>query len=195
MAQRLSCKLIITAAFALPLAGCTTGGAIQPDRAVFSLDGNYQRSTQYDFGIEEAFDRTVKAFRDAGYRLDVADKATGEISGERNTGGANTPSTDKGLKFYALVLPTETGKSQVAVKIVQIIKHGSIVNSANTEIIVNDAQMYQYLFQRIADVDMSDAATAAKPAAQSAPQIPPAWGGNSAQPTQYPTKGYGSGSQ
>jgi hypothetical protein len=154
-----SIKMLATAmSFALPLAGCVTGGAIQPDRSVFSLDGNYQRY-QYDFGIEETFDRTVKVFKDAGYRLDVVDKATGQISGERGmtTTRAGTAATDKGLKFYGLVLPTPSGQSQVAIKIVQVIKRGSMVNSTKTEIIVGDAQMYQFMFRRIADMAMSTA--------------------------------------
>ena len=83
------------------------GGAIQPDRSVFGLDGNYQRF-EYAMDIEEAFDRTAKVFQEAGYRLDVADRATGEISGQRGrVGGA---STDKGRKFYALILPASQGR-------------------------------------------------------------------------------------
>ena len=156
--------LAIAMSFTLPLTGCVTGGAIQPDRSVFSLDGNYQRY-QYDFGIEETFDRTVKVFKEAGYRLDVVDKATGQISGERGTttSRSGTAATDKGLKFYGLVLPTASGQSQVAVKIVQVIKRGSVVNSTRTEIIVGDAQMYQFMFRRIADLTMATAATDASP--------------------------------
>ena len=179
-----SIKMLATAmSFALPLAGCVTGGAIQPDRSVFSLDGNYQRY-QYDFGIEETFDRTVKVFKDAGYRLDVVDKATGQISGERGTTTtrAGTAATDKGLKFYGLVLPTASGQSQVAVKIVQVIKRGSVVNSTKTEIIVGDAQMYQFMFRRIADMTMS--ATATDPQIQTIPPKAPARGSSGMQPYQ-----------
>ena len=130
------------------------GGAIQPDRSVFGLDGNYQRF-EYAMDIEEAFDRTAKVFQEAGYRLDVADRATGEISGQRGrVGGA---STDKGLKFYALILPASQGRSQVAVKVVQVIGRGSVINSTQTELIQSDGQMYQYLFRRIANVTLHDA--------------------------------------
>jgi hypothetical protein len=154
---------LLAAALVLPLAGCAGGGAIQPDRSVFSLDGNYQRC-QYGFPIEETFDRTVKVFKEAGYHLDVVDRATGQISGIRGNTGTNTSSTDKGLKFYALVLPTSTGVSQVGVKIVQIIEHGSVFNKSRTEIIVSDPQMYQYMFRRIADIDQSTGAYPPPPA-------------------------------
>lgn len=149
---RFGVRLVAAAALALPLASCAGGGAIQPDRSVFSLDGNYQRC-QYGFPIEETFDRTVKVFKEAGYRLDVVDRATGQISGIRGNTGTNTSSSDKGLKFYALVLPTSTGLSQVGVKIVQIIEHGSVFNKSRTEIIVSDPQMYQYMFRRVADIE------------------------------------------
>jgi hypothetical protein len=43
-------------------------------------------------------------------------------------------------------------QSQVAIKIIQIIRTSSTVGGAKTEIIVNDPQMYQYTFRRIADV-------------------------------------------
>lgn len=153
------------------LSGCATGGAVQPDRSVFSLDGNYQRY-DYAFPIVETFDRTVKVFREAGYRLDVADRATGQISGERSRAGESTTSSDKGLKFYALVLPSAAGKSQVAVKIVQIIKQGSIVGGAKTEIIVSDAQMYQYTFRRIADSDFAGSGAFSPNGATARPATP-----------------------
>lgn len=154
MKQNFSNRSLFVLALVSALGGCATGGAVQPDRSVFSLDGNYQRY-EYDFPIEETFDRTVKVFREAGYRLDVIDRATGQISGERGRAGEGTSSSDKGLKFYALVLPTAGGQSQVAVKIVQVIKQGSIVGGSKTEIIVSDSQMYQYTFRRIAGADVA----------------------------------------
>jgi hypothetical protein len=160
------------------LSGCATGGPVQPDRSLFSLDGNYQRFG-YAFPIEETFDRTVRVFKEAGYRLDVADRATGQISGERNKVSDTDSSSNKGLKFYAMILPTSAGQSEVALKIVQIIKQGSIVGGAKTEIIVNDAQMYQYAFRRIADLNFSNAAAlqpynpTARPAAPARGNLPP----------------------
>lgn len=136
------------------LGSCAGGGAVQPDRSVFLLDGNYQRYA-FNLPLEEAFDRTVRVFKEAGYRLDVADRATGQTSGERSKADEKAPSSDKGLKFYALIIPTADGQSEVAIKIVQIIKQGSIMGGARTEIIVSDPQMYQYTFRRISGQDVN----------------------------------------
>lgn len=180
MKQKMLLPRMLAVVLTSTLTACASGGAVQPDRSVFSLDGNYQRY-EYGFPIEETFDRTIKVFKEAGYRFDVVDRATGQISGERarsNDGGSNS---DKGLKFYALVLPTPAGQSQVAVKIVQVIKQGSIVGSAKTEIIVNDAQMYQYAFRRIADVDLASP-TAPRPVGPAAQQAPGQWNAQPAAP-------------
>lgn len=128
------------------LSGCVSGAAIQPDRSIFSLDNNYQRYS-YDLDIEETFDRTVSVFRESGYRLDVIDRATGQISGRRGARGEKGRGSDKDLKFYALVLPRGDG-SEIGLKIVQVIKSGTF-RSARAELIVNDRQMYQYTFRRI----------------------------------------------
>ena len=181
MSQRFIASFAAALVF-LPLAGCASGGAIQPDRSVFSLDGNYQRC-QYGYSIEDTFDRTVKVFKESGYRLDVIDRATGQISGERGNTGGNTSSTDKGLKFYALVLPTSSGQSQVGVKIVQIIERGSVFNKSQTELIVSDPQMYQYMFRRIADIDMLGANGAATPVPTTSPT--PAWDNYGPQAKTY----------
>lgn len=129
------------------LSGCAGGAAIQPDRSIFNLDNNYQRYS-YDLPIEEVFDRTVSVFRESGYRLDVIDRATGQISGRRGAKGDKGTGADKDLKFYALVLPRGEG-SEIGLKIVQVIKSGTF-RSSSAELIVNDRQMYQYTFRRIA---------------------------------------------
>ena len=64
---------------------------------MFLLDGSYQRYA-FNLPIEEAFDRTVRVFKEAGYRLDVADRATGQINGERSKADEKAPSSDKGPK-------------------------------------------------------------------------------------------------
>lgn len=128
------------------LAGCAGGSALQPDRSIFSLDNNYQRFS-YVMPIEETFDRTVAIFKEAGYKLDVIDRATGQISGRRGATGDKGSVTDKDLKFYALVLPKGTG-SELGIKIVQVIKSGTL-GTSKAELIVNDWQMYQYAFRRI----------------------------------------------
>jgi hypothetical protein len=122
------------------ISACAGGAALQPDRSIFSLDSNYQRFT-YFMPIEETFDRTVAVFKEAGYKLDVVDRATGQISGRRGATGDKGASSDKDLKFYALVLPK-------GVKVVQILKSGPL-GSSNAELILNDPQMYQYTFRRI----------------------------------------------
>lgn len=134
------------AAITLALTGCAGGSALQPDRSIFSLDNNYQRFS-YAMPIEETFDRTLMVFKDAGYKLDVIDRATGQISGRRGATGDKGSPSDKDLKFYALVLPRSTG-SDLSIKIVQVIKSGTI-GTSKAELIVNDPQMYQYAFRRI----------------------------------------------
>jgi len=142
-------RIALAGLLSLAVSGCVGGSALQPDRSIFSLDNNYQRYA-YATPIEETFDRTAAVFKEAGYKLDVIDRATGQISGRRGVTGDKGSSSDKGLKFYALVLPRGTG-SELSVKIVQIIKSGAM-GTSKAELIVNDPQMYQYLFRRVQDV-------------------------------------------
>lgn len=128
------------------LSACAGGSALQPDRSIFNLDNNYQRFA-YIMPIEETFDRTVTVFKEAGYKLDVIDRATGQISGRRGATGDKGSFTDKDLKFYALVIP-KGGGSELGIKIVQVIKSGTL-NTSKAELIVSDPQMYQYTFKRI----------------------------------------------
>ena len=136
------------------LAGCAGGSALQPDRSIFSLDNNYQRFG-YVMPIEDTFDRTVLVFKEAGYKLDVIDRATGQISGRRGATGDKGSVKDKDLKFYALVLPKGTG-SELGIKIVQIINSGTL-GTSKAELIVNDGQMYQYAFRRIENASVQSA--------------------------------------
>ncbi len=139
----------IVAISCMILTGCAGGSALQPDRSIFSLDNNYQRH-RFMVPIEDIFDRTVTVFQGAGYKLDVIDRATGQISGRRGATGSKGAKTDKDLKFYALVIPRD-GTSELSIKIVQVIKSGRL-GSSKAELIVSDTQMYQYLFQRIENV-------------------------------------------
>ena len=142
MPWRFAAMLVVGAV----VSGCAGGAAIQPDRSIFNLDNNYQRFS-YALPIEDTFDRTVRVFQEAGYKLDVIDRATGQISGQRGATGTKGSRSDKDLKFYALVLPRGTG-SELGIKIVQVIKSGTL-GMSKAELIVNDAQMYQYAFKRI----------------------------------------------
>lgn len=148
--RRVTLKIFKRSAFALTAcilsSGCASGSALQPDRSIFSLDNNYQRYS-YAMSIEDTFEQTVSVFKDAGYKLDVTDRATGQISGRRGASGDKGSATDKDLKFYALVLPKGNG-SELSIKIVQVIKSGAL-GTSRAELIVNDPQMYQYAFKRI----------------------------------------------
>ena len=138
------------------ISACAGGAALQPDRSIFSLDSNYQRFT-YFMPIEETFDRTVAVFKEAGYKLDVVDRATGQISGRRGATGDKGASSDKDLKFYALVLPKGTD-SELGIKVVQIIKSGAL-GTSTAELILNDSQMYQYTFRRIQNINTQETLT------------------------------------
>jgi hypothetical protein len=135
-------------ALALSLASCAGGAALQPDRSIFNLDNNYQQQSYYA-PIEEIFERTVGVFRAAGYKLDVVDRATGQISGRRGATGDKGSNNDKDLKFYAIITPKEQ-ISTVNLKIVQVIYSGPLGN-VRSEIIVDDPIMYSYSFKRIDD--------------------------------------------
>lgn len=120
-------KVFLIAAVAPAIHGCTSGAAIQPDRSVFGLDSQYQRYS-YSYSIEQTFEAALSVFEDAGYSIDVADRATGQISGMRGSSGDSLSRSDKDLKFYALVLPRGSG-SEVAIKIVQVLKSGPLRNN------------------------------------------------------------------
>lgn len=137
----------------LLLTACGGGAALQPDRSIFSLDSNYQR---HDFAmpIEDVFDRTVSVFKDAGYKLDVIDRATGQISGRRGATGDKGTANDKDLKFYALIVPRGRG-SELRIKIVQVIKSGAL-GTSKAELIVNDSDMFQYTFRRIENAGLEE---------------------------------------
>lgn len=148
-AQWLAVRLAGLLALSGAVAGCAGSAALQPDRSIFSLDNNYQR---YGYGqsIEETFDRTVSVFKESGYKLDVIDRATGQISGTRGATGDKGAQSDKGLKFYALVLPRERSGSELALKVVQVLKSGgAVMGQPNAELIVTDPLMYRYAFRRI----------------------------------------------
>lgn len=139
-------RILLAAMISFALSACASGSALQPDRSIFSLDNNYQRYA-YSAPIETTFEQTVAVFKEAGYKLDVIDRATGQISGTRGASGDKGSVSDKDLKFYALVLPKGVG-SELGIKIVQVLRRGPL-GSSRAELIVNDAVMYQYLFRRV----------------------------------------------
>jgi len=145
-------RFVLAVLMSFALSACAGGSALQPDRSIFSLDNNYQRYA-YSAPIETTLEQTVAVFKEAGYKLDVIDRATGQISGTRGASGDKGSISDKDLKFYALVLPKGSG-SELGIKIVQVLRRGPL-GSSRAELIVNDAVMYQYLFRRIENVSAS----------------------------------------
>lgn len=141
-----SLRLALAALVSFAVSACAGGSALQPDRSIFSLDNNYQRYS-YNMPIEAALEKTVAVFKEAGYKLDVIDRATGQISGRRGASGDKGSSSDKDLKFYALVLPKGNG-SELSIKIVQVLRRGPL-EGGSAELIVNDETMYKFLFKRV----------------------------------------------
>ena len=143
---------------ALALAGgCAHTEPMQPDRSVFNVDASYQRN-KYAQPIESTFDRTVAVFREAGYKLDVVDRATGQISGRRGKTGDKGSNNNTDLRFYALVLP-DGQSSQLALRIVQIASQGiPVLTQAKTEIVLNQPELYAYIFRRVEGVPTSTVA-------------------------------------
>jgi hypothetical protein len=134
---------------AFVVGGCARTEAIQPDRTIFNFDSSYQRAS-YAQPIEKTFDRAVTIFREAGYKLDVVDRATGQISGRRGQTGDKGAATDKDLRFYALVLPDGGDGSQMALRIVQIASQGiPVLTQSRAEIVLNQSELYAYIFKRI----------------------------------------------
>ncbi|RJT24513.1 hypothetical protein D5I55_03190 [Chakrabartia godavariana] len=157
---------------ALTLAtGCARTEPMQPDRSVFNVDASYQRS-HYAQPIEATFDRTVAVFREAGYKLDVIDRATGQIRGIRGKSGDKGADTGTDLRFYALVLPDGKG-SQIALRIAQISSQGiPVLAQAKTEIVLNQPELYAYIFRRIGGISSTQTPDAE---ADLAPQAQPSY--------------------
>jgi hypothetical protein len=154
----------------LLVAGCAGRAPLQPDRAVFSIDGSYQRKS-YTQSIESTFDRTAAVFREANYKLEIVDRATGQISGRRGKTGDKGANNDTDLRFSALILP-ERGGSQVALRIVQIANQGvPMISQSKTEIVLNQPELYAYIFRRIES--LSGTAKAADMEADLAPVVEP----------------------
>lgn len=150
---------------ATAVVGCARTEPMQPDRSVFNVDASYQRA-HYDKPIETTFDQTVAVFREAGYKLDIVDRATGQISGRRGKTGDKGSTSGTDLRFYALVLP-DNGESQIALRIVQIASQGiPVLTQAKTEIVLNQPELYAYIFRRI------EGAPPAKPNAAEAESMP-----------------------
>ena len=146
----------------LGLAACATPNPIQTDRTVFNFDSTFQRAA-YGQPIESTFDKTVTVFREAGYTLDIVDRATGQISGERGKTGDKGASKTHDMRFIAMVLPGAGGGSQLALKFVQVSSVGvPVLNRTKAEVILSQPELYAYVFRR---VDGANRVTETPPAA------------------------------
>ena len=161
----------MSAAVLLGSAGCARNEPIQTDRAAFTFDSTYQRAG-YSQPIETTFDRTVKVFRDAGYMLDIVDRATGQISGRRGKTGDKGAKNQVDLRFFALVMPGTGQGSQLALKFTQVASVGvPLINQAKAEVILSQPELYAYVFRRVGS---SAPAASAMPAALEAAMAPDA---------------------
>jgi hypothetical protein len=151
--------------------GCAGRAPLQPDRAVFSVDASHQRKS-YAQSIETTFDRTVSVFREAGYKLDIVDRATGQISGRRGKTGDKGAINDTDLRFSALILPDRNG-SQIALRIVQIANQGvPMISASKTEIVLNQPELYAYIFRRIESLSGNAKAVDAEADLEPLPEAP-----------------------
>ena len=100
--------LAFVAFTSLGLAACATPNPIQTDRTVFNFDSTFQRAA-YSQPIETTFDKTVTVFREAGYALDIIDRATGQITHGYIPPGSvvvsgSLPSADGSHSLYCAVI-------------------------------------------------------------------------------------------
>ena len=141
--------LAFVAFTSLGLAACATPNPIQTDRTVFNFDSTFQRAA-YSQPIETTFDKTVTVFREAGYALDIIDRATGQISGQRGKTGDKGASKNNDMRFVALVLPGVGGGSQLALKFVQVSNVGvPVINRTQAEVVLSQPELYSYVFRRV----------------------------------------------
>jgi hypothetical protein len=154
-------------ALALLTTGCARRDPIQTDRTAFTFDSTYQRNT-YSQPIEATFDRTVTVFREAGYTLDLVDRATGQISGRRGKTGDKGAKSTADMRFYAIILPGTGNGSQLALKFVQVANVGvPLLNGAKAEVIMSQPELYAYVFRRVNGATPTGASSGLSPAAPS----------------------------
>lgn len=157
--------LALTAFSALALfaTGCARTDPIQTDRTAFTFDATYQRSS-FAQPIEATFDRTVTVFREAGYTLDIVDRATGQISGRRGKTGDKGAKSSGDLRFYAIVLPGTGNGSQLALKFAQLASVGvPLISGTKAEVIMSQPELYAYVFRRVNGANR-DASSVPQPA-------------------------------
>ena len=142
--------LALLAATGVSLSACARPDAIQTDRTQFTPDQTFQTRT-YSQPVVLTYDKTVSVFREAGYTLDITDRATGQISGRRGKTGDKGAQRSDDLRFVALVLPGSGGVGSVLnLKFVQVSPIGvPVINRAKAEIVLTQPELYAYVFSRI----------------------------------------------
>jgi hypothetical protein len=142
--------LALVASAGMGLSACARPGSIQTDRTQFTPDGTFQRNA-YSQTVVSTFDKTVGVFREAGYTLDIVDRAAGQISGRRGKTGDKDAQRSDDLRFVALVLPGPDGVGSVlTLKFVQVSPVGvPVLNRAKAEVVLTQPELYAYVFSRI----------------------------------------------
>ena len=142
--------LALVAASGLWVSACARPDSIQTDRTQFTPDDTFQRKT-YSQPVVLTFDKTVAVFREAGYTLDIVDRASGQISGRRGKTGDKDAQRSDDLRFVALVLPGSGDVGSIlTLKFVQVSPVGvPVLNRAKAEVVLTQPELYAYVFSRI----------------------------------------------
>ena len=142
--------LALLVAASLGATACAKPALIETDRTQFTPDDTFQRRV-YSQPVVLTFDKTLTVFREAGYTLDVTDRATGQISGRRGKTGDKGAQRSGDLRFVALILPGQGEVGSVLnLKFVQVTPSGvPLLAGAKAEVILRQPELYAYVFSRI----------------------------------------------
>jgi hypothetical protein len=142
--------LALIASASIGLSACARSDSIQTDRTQFTPDDTFQRKA-FSQPVVLTFDKTVTVFREAGYTLDIVDRATGQISGRRGKTGDKGAQRSDDLRFVALILPGAGDVGSVLnLKFVQVSPLGvPVISRSKAEVVLSQPELYAYVFSRI----------------------------------------------
>lgn len=142
--------LALVASASMGLSACARPDSIQTDRTQFTPDDTFQRKA-FSQPVVLTFDKTVTVFREAGYTLDIVDRATGQISGRRGKTGDKGAQRSDDLRFVALILPGAGDVGSVLnLKFVQVSPLGvPVISRSKAEVVLSQPELYAYVFSRI----------------------------------------------
>ena len=142
--------LALIASASIGLSACARPDSIQTDRTQFTPDDTFQRKA-FSQPVVLTFDKTVTVFREAGYTLDIVDRATGQISGRRGKTGDKGAQRSDDLRFVALILPGAGDVGSVLnLKFVQVSPLGvPVISRSKAEVVLSQPELYAYVFSRI----------------------------------------------